>query len=148
HLKEWTGEALFLIAYYHQTLLDLYGPIPIIRHEVPLDAGEDEIYPTRRPYDECVDFICGMYDSANLYLPAKQGVSELGRASKTVSLGLKARQLLYVASPLVNGNSDFYSDFVNPDGEQLISQYYDNEKWKRALDAAAEAINFAEGHGY
>lgn len=39
--------------------------------------------------------------------------------------------LLYAASPLFNGNSEYYSDFKNKDGEQLISLQYDKEKWKK-----------------
>ena len=56
--------------------------------------------------------------------------------------------MLYAASPLVNGNSEFYSDFKNPDGTFLINQTYDREKWKRAMDAAKEAIDLCEENGY
>ena len=56
--------------------------------------------------------------------------------------------LLYAASPLFNGNSEYYSDFKNKDGEQLISLQYDKEKWKKALDAAEDAINEAHAAGH
>lgn len=44
----------------------------------------------------------------------------------------------------MNGNSEFYADFVNKDGTHLINQTYDAEKWKRAMDAAKEAIDCVE----
>ena len=70
------------------------------------------------------------------------------RATSSAALAFKARLLLYAASPLVNGNSEFYSDFKNPDGTFLINQTYDREKWKRAMDAAKEAIDLCEENGY
>lgn len=48
---------------------------------------------------------------------------------------LKARTLLYAASPLYNGNT-MYKDVKNLDGTQLFPQTYDKELWKRAADAA------------
>ena len=36
----------------------------------------------------------------------------------------------------------------NNDGTLLMSQTYSKEKYKVAADAALEAINFAEDHGY
>ena len=61
---------------------------------------------------------------------------------------MKARAWLYAASPQVNGNSEWYGDFVNPDGTHLISQTYDKELWKKAMDAAEEAILQGEADGF
>ena len=55
--------------------------------------------------------------------------------------------LLYAASPLFNGNPD-YTDFKNPDGEQLMSTTYSEEKYKRAADATWDAIQAASGAGH
>lgn len=55
--------------------------------------------------------------------------------------------LLYAASPLFNGNPD-YANFKNPDGEQLLSTTYSEEKYKRAADAAWEAIELADAAHY
>ena len=59
------------------------------------------------------------------------------------ALSYKARLLLYAASPLVNGNSD-YVGFDNHDGTPLMNTTYDPEKWEKAMEAAAEAISVAE----
>lgn len=71
---------------------------------------------TREPYDSCVNFIAGCYDKAAQLLPAVRTSSEKNRGTSAAALSFKARLLLYAASPLVNGNSEFYSNFKNPDG--------------------------------
>ena len=42
----------------------------------------------------------------------------------------------------------WYSDFTNPDGTHLISQTYDKELWKKAMDAAEDAIAQGEADGF
>lgn len=102
----------------------------------------------RSPYDECVDFIAEKYDEAAKLLPATQSSGNRNRATAATALGYKARLLLYAASPLVNGDTEFYSDFKNPDGTPLINLTYDREKWKKAMDAAEAAIIYCEANGY
>ncbi len=145
---QWKAEAKFLIAYYHFILLRQYGPIVIMEKSVPLDAPDEEFFPVRRPYDECVDFIAKLLDEAAIDLPSQiVDQTEYGKPSAMVAKAIKARLLLYAASPLFNGNSEFYSDFKNKDGESLMNTTYDVEKWKRAVDAIKEAIDMAEGNG-
>lgn len=146
----WKAEARFLIAYFHYSLLRLYGPICIVEGIVPNDAPMEVYYPKRRPYDECVAWIADKFDQAAAELKATREFSalDLGRANYVAAKALKSRLLLYAASPLFNGNSEFYADFRNKSGEHLISQTYDKEKWKRALDAAEEAIAAAKAEGH
>ena len=59
----------------------------------------------------------------------------------------ESKVLLYSASPLFNGNSEFYAGFTNNDGENLFNLSYEPEKWQLAADAAAEAILAATGQG-
>lgn len=148
-LKYWTGEAYYLIAYYHQTLLEYYGPVVLVKSEVSFNAGADETYPARSTYDECVDFIAENYKKAiDLLPPQRKDPSEYGRATAAAAYGQLARLYLYAASPLVNGNTEFYANFKNKDGKNLINQVYDKEKWKKAMDTAKEAIAFCEQYGY
>lgn len=60
----WKAEAKFLIAYFHYSLLRLYGPICLVNGIIPNDAPEEVYYPTRRPYDECVSWIARKFDEA------------------------------------------------------------------------------------
>ena len=142
--NDWKGEAYFLIGYYHQIMLEYYGPIPLVKEELPLNAAPST---PRTPYDECVNFIAEQYDKATALLPARQ-TTRSGRASAATALAYKARLLLYAASPLVNGNSEYYANFKNPDGTPLMNLTYDKEKWKRAMDAAKAAIDYCEANGY
>ena len=57
---------------------------------------------------------------------------DYGRATGVAAMAIRARLLLYAASPQFNGGEQFkslYADFKNPDGTQLISTTYDPNKW-------------------
>lgn len=144
NLRYWSGEAHFLIAHLHQILLEYYGPIVLAREEIDLNAPASSVNVPRSTYDECVNFLEEEFRKAADMLPDYWGPIAYGRAIKATALAYRARLLLYAASPLVNGNSEFYADFVNKDGTHLINQTYDAEKWKRAMDAAKEAIDCVE----
>ncbi len=139
----YAGEAWYLIGYYHQLLLEYYGPIILVKRYIPNDAPDSEIFAPRSPYDECVKYIAKCYDKAAELLPETVIDTELGLPTRMSALSYKARLLLYAASPLVNGNSD-YVGFDNHDGTPLMNTTYDPEKWKKAMEAAAEAISVAE----
>ena len=102
----------------------------------------------RSTYDECVDWVSEQFSIVSEKLPTERTGSSYGLATSVAAKALRARLLLYAASPLFNGNSEYYSDFTNNDGTLLMSQTYSKEKYKAAADAALEAINFAESHGY
>ncbi len=139
----YAGEAWYSIGYYHQLLLEYYGPIILVKRYIPNDAPDSEIFVPRSPYDECVKYIAECYDKAAELLPETVIDTELGLPTRMSALSYKARLLLYAASPLVNGNSD-YVGFDNHDGTPLMNTTYDPEKWKKAMEAAAEAISVAE----
>jgi hypothetical protein len=65
----WIGEVEFLKAYYHYYLFRMYGPIPVIDVNVPLDADVQASYVYRRPVDECVNYINSLLDSSIAKLP-------------------------------------------------------------------------------
>lgn len=147
--EEWKGEAWYLIGYFHWAMLEYYGPIVIVDKEIPLAASEDELYVSRNTFDECVNFIVSCFDKAIASLPARQkNEMWFGRASGSAAHGFKVRTLLFAASPLFNGNKQFYSNFKNPDGTHLVNQTYDKSKWERAMIAAQEAIAYAEANEF
>lgn len=146
--RKWKAEARFLIGYYHYLLLRYYGPIVIVDRLIPFDAPEEELFAYRSTYDECVDFLVKWLDDVAEDLPLTLNSGDYGKPTKLVAKSLKARVLLYAASPLFNGNSDFYSNFKDDRGINLISQEYDKEKWKKAMDAAQEAITLAVSQNY
>ena len=146
-INDYTTQADFLIAYYHSVLMMHYGPVILVKELPDVNTAIEDMLP-RSPYDECVEWVTGLFDKVAETLPASREDSYYGLATSVAAKALKARVLLYAASPLFNGNSEYYSDFANPDGTLLMSQTYDKEKYKKAADAALEAINFAEAYGY
>ena len=138
------NEARFLRAHFYAMMLPVYGPVFLIGDD-PVDftqSGLDQR--ERNTWDECVNYVANELWEAAKGLPDSWPDIYYGRATKGAALAARARLLLYAASPLVNGNSEFYADFVNKDGTHLINQTYDAEKWKRAMDAAKEAIDCVE----
>ena len=141
------GEATFLIAYFHFVLLREYGPTVIMTGQENVGATDNLSHPARKPYDSCVQFISGLLDQAAGVLPATVSSTELGRATSVICKSIKARMLLYAASPLFNGNTEFYSNFKNKDGKPLMNLTYDANKWKLAADACLDAIQAATAAG-
>lgn len=148
NVRIYKGEAKFLIAYYHFLLLKNYGPIPIIDHQLSHDMDKKD-FPERDDFDTCVNWIADLFDEAAGMLPVEQTSTAYGRATSVAAKAMKSRLLLYAASPLFNGNSEYYADFKSKlDGRNLISQTYDEKKWQRAATAAREAIDAATAAGY
>ncbi|ANH80608.1 hypothetical protein A8C56_06085 [Niabella ginsenosidivorans] len=146
-IDQYKAEARFLRAYYYFLLMRQFGPVVIIgENELPVDATAADLQLPRLPFDECVDYVVKELDMAASVLPLVPEVngtpsaSEAGRATKGMALAVKARLLLYAASPLYNGNKE-YANFKNPDGTPLINQTYDESKWKKASDAAKAVID-------
>lgn len=150
--KLYKAEAKFLVGYYHFLLARMYGPI-IIQEGVANVEMEAATYPARNTYDESITFIVKKLDEAAADLPAKPiSPNEYGRATSIAAKSLKARALLYAASPLFNGGGgtqpSLFTNFKSKDGKDLIPTVYDREKWKKAAVAAKEAIDLAEANGH
>jgi len=142
----WKGEAYFLRAFYYFLLVRTFGPIPIATRSS--SVADDFTKLRRQPLEDCINYVIGQCDTAQLLLPIKLGDrSDYGRASKAAALALKARVLLYGASPLWNGNSD-YTGFRDNKGVALFPATYDKEKWKKAYLAAKDCINQTEAGGF
>ena len=146
--ERWIAEAQFLKAYYHYYLLRMYGPIPIIDKNIPIEASTEEINVFREPFDDCVTYISNLLDTSAEKLPEsiQDVTNELGRITKPIALGIKAKLLTMAASPLFNGNPD-YAGFIDSKGRQMISTTSEPEKWNKAADAALAAIQSAEAIG-
>ena len=143
------AETQFLLAYYGFYLLKSYGPfiIPegVFDYNMPSDA-----YPKRAKFDDCVQWILDRLDEAYPNLLNQQPVSAQGRATKVIADALRSRVLLYAASPLFNGNKAFFQNtLLDPETrEPLMPLEYDENKWKKALDASETAIKNALGAGF
>lgn len=146
-LTDYKAQATFLIGYFHFLLTRCYGPVIIIDEEPSIITPASD-YKGRTDYDTCVDFVCRKLDEAAKDLPAKRPVLYYGLATSVTAKAIKAKMLLMAASPLFNGNSEFYADFKNLDGSPLMPLQYDPQKWEKAKEAYKEAIDLAEANGY
>ena len=149
--ERWKGEAYFLRAFFHFFQVRLHGPIPIMDRAATLEDDFTAI--KRRPYTEVVDFIVADCDRAASLLPPSyingptEDRTQLGRPTKSAALALKARMLLYAASPLWNGGNPEFVNFTDQDGVKLFADH-DAQRWQVAADAAKAAIDEAEGVGH
>ena len=113
------GQAYFLRAFFYHQLYSLYGRVPLIYHVQDINSEWKE---TRAPMDEVADSICKDCDRAAAILPTTYSSSDdFGRATKGAALAVKARTLLYKASPL----------FGTPS----------KERWQAASDANKAVID-------
>ena len=144
----WIGEVTFLKAYYHYTLIKMYGPIHIIRENLPIDAPEEQVRLVRDPLDECFNYVVELLDKAIPLLPVEifNPQDELGRVTVPIAKTLKAEVMVFRASPLFNGNVE-QAALKNGDGKQLFPQNYRPELWEEAAVACKEAITACEDVG-
>lgn len=148
-IEKWKAEVKTLKAYYYFFLLRMYGPIPVMRENIPIYASGDEVRVSRQPVDVVFNYIVELLDEAYELLPmvVDDPISELGRMTAPINRGIKATALVYAASPLFNGNTD-YANFKDREGQLLFDQTYRAEKWEKAVQACKEAIDLAHSLGY
>ena len=142
------AEMRFMIAYYYYLLSNTYGPVPFKPNYIaPTDFNLADLMEGQRPYYEVVDWVDKELKEVAEILPAKYTEArKYGRATSIMCLAVRARMLLFAASPLVNGNPD-YANHKNKDGENLFSTTADKTKWAYAAQACKELIDAAHSAG-
>ncbi len=121
-------ELRFLRAFFYFELFKTYGDVPLVT--TTLTNGQANNI-KRTPADQIVKFIVDECDAVAPYLPVTYNTevgSEIGRATRVAAAALKARTLLYAASPL-----------HNPTG--------DKTKWAKAAEACKYILDNAETWG-
>ncbi|MBO5074332.1 MAG: RagB/SusD family nutrient uptake outer membrane protein [Bacteroidales bacterium] len=118
-LAWYKAEAHVAKAYYYAELIKMYGGVPII--ESAVDNGE---MVKRASYEEVVEYIVKEIDDhkSALALNWNDYLDREGRFTLGAALAIKARVLLYAASPLHNESND-------------------PAKWERAAAAANELLS-------
>jgi len=149
------GEAKVLRAMIYFELLRRFGGMPLMTTTPKVVVKEvgglkkafivPEGY--RQSLKSTVDFIVSSCDDAAQYLPNSFSSAEQGRVTKGFALGLKARTLLYAASPLFNSATPPVS-YGDQKDSLICYGSYDQNRWKLAADAAKTAIDWAEANGY
>jgi hypothetical protein len=121
-------EVRFLRAYFYFELFKTYGDVPLVTTTLNNAQANSA---KRTSADEIVKFIVDECDAIAPYLPVSYMTeinSEIGRATRVACAALKARTLLYAASPLHNPNGD-------------------KAKWAKAAEACKYILDNAEQWG-
>lgn len=135
------GQMRFIRAYAYWSLIRHFGPVPLIpEHGLDVSLSYEELSLPRASLDEIVAFIDQDLVVAARSLPMVRTVNNMGRPTRGAALALRARILLWVASPLMNGNRDLFNVKDNH-GRQLVPQEYDESKWAKAAAAAKEVMD-------
>jgi starch-binding outer membrane protein, SusD/RagB family len=99
--KFWRAEVRFIRALHYFELLKRYGGVPLIGNKVFTE--KEAINVPRNSFDECVDYIVsecnGIKDSLKV---EPLSSADWGRIPRGAAMALKAKALLYAASPLNN----------------------------------------------
>lgn len=124
--SELKGQGFFLRAYFYHQLYSLFGRVPLITQTYGLET--EKFTETRASIEDVTDYIVNQCDSAAKYLPVVYSASgNFGRATKGAALAVKARTLLFAASPLYGTPS--------------------TTKWKKASDANKAVIDLKKDNG-
>jgi len=147
--RQWVAEIKVLKAYYHFYLMRLYGPIPIIKKNLPISTSIEGVARFREPVDSVAAYIVNLIDEAlpDLLPKIEDPITNQGRITQSIALSIKAETLITIASPLFNGNKD-YEGFVDSRGRQLISTTYEPAKWDSAASALKAAIDMCHVAGH
>ena len=139
--RQWKAEAKALKAYIYFDLIRHYGPIVLVPRNLSVDLDMSVLRQQRVHVDTCFNAVVRLCSEAaeDLLLGNQKTFERKPFFSKEAALALKAKALLYAASPLFNGN-EFYRDFKDKNGEALFSTVYDHEKWRLAAEALDEAV--------
>lgn len=146
---DWKAQVKFLKAYYHFMLLQQYGPVVIMDKAVTPDDDPASLYASRSKIDDCFNYIIKTMDEAIPDLILRRTGSDLGQIDRLGATAIKARVLLFRASPFYSGNDD-YSDFYDHDRKPFFPQddaAVTRTKWEDAVKAINEAITLCEGNG-
>lgn len=143
------AEAIFLRALMHFDLMQRLGGISVVDRVLKVSTAEDveAIRIPRSTYAGTVDFIVKECEEAAKYLPdVYEDNKYLGRIVKGAALALKARVLLYAASPLFNPpDGQPYVAVSHPQVRELIGYpSYDKDRWRLAAEASKAVLDWAE----
>lgn len=140
------AEAKMIMAIHYTEMFRYIGGVPWINHAYKPD---EELTVPRLTAEASVDSIATLIDEAKEGLPTElNNVSQWkGRMTKAGAAGLKARLLLFAASPLYN-SSQPYMNGEAASKEIVWMGEYKPELWERARDAAKETIDIIESSAY
>jgi len=141
--EQMKSECKTLIALRYFTLIRTFGGVPLVKHT--LDPNDD-MNIERSSIEDCVNYIVQLCDES-MNLPDQYESSKRGRVTKGVALAVKARTLLFAASPLWNAATPIIG-YENTTKDKLLCYgNYDMSRWEKAIEANKAVIDWAENAG-
>jgi hypothetical protein len=131
----WKSEARFLRAFFYFELVKRFGGVPLLGDKVY--NINDNIALPRNNFSDCIKYIVGECDAIKDSLITVQDYNPTAdnyRVTLGADLALKARVLMYAASPLFNdpaGNGNPLTGYPS----------YDATRWSTALAAVKDVMN-------
>ncbi|EHQ28128.1 RagB/SusD family nutrient uptake outer membrane protein [Mucilaginibacter paludis] len=123
------GEAHILRAWYYFELAKRYGGVPLVTKTLSIS---DNTNIPKSSYDDIINFITSevdnFKDSVQVNWKTSSFTNNDGRLSKGAALALKARALLFAASPLHNSTNNV-------------------TRWQNAASALHDLVVFGQGAG-
>lgn len=140
---QYLGETLFLRALNNFEMFKRYGGMPIV------DKRLTEADDWNKPRASVADFVNYIVNDCNESARLLKGVvynaNQRGRVTDAAALALKAKTLLYAASPLFNTDEPY----LPTDHPELVCYgNRDPQRWKQAADAALAALGAARTSGF
>lgn len=130
------AEARFLRAHFYFELVKRYGGVPLIGDNVY--ALGDDVQLPRNTFAQCIDYIVRELDEIKddlRSLPMADATEFAHAPTKEACLAMKARVLLYAASPLFNEKP------LEAGNELIGYPSYDSGRWNLAAQAAKDLID-------
>jgi starch-binding outer membrane protein, SusD/RagB family len=129
NIKFMQGEAMFLKAFFYFDLVKRYGGVPIMRQPLNYDDAASWKNVSRNSVDECMKYIVALCDSAAAIIPsnlAPYSWYSQGRVTSGAIKTLKAKALLYAASPLFKdaGTTATWADAASALHDVIASNVY------------------------
>lgn len=143
---DWKAQAKFLKAYYNFLLIQQYGPTVIVDQQVSPEAMAEDLFMYRSKVEDCFDYVIALMNEAIPDLKERANANDYGVIDRIGATAIKARIMLFRASPFYNGNEEYFGDFLDYDGNPFFPVIYDKEKWKDAIDAINEALELSEAN--
>lgn len=148
----YTAECKVILACKYLDGIRHFGGLPVVDHAF---KGDDQMEEGRATLEKTVSFAVGLLNEAidepNLpwNLPDTDLATWAGRMTKASAVGLKAKLLGYVASPIFNSDTPYCTEQPQEavDARQVWYGNYDMQRWQDVADACKQFFDMNAQNG-
>lgn len=149
------AQAKCIIAARYFDLFSVYGGLPLVDHS--FSGAEGSYNLPRATVDSTVIFMTDLLDEAIPYLrwayngstTETDAANNTGRWTAAGAMALKAKILVFSASPIYNADQGYYGGTTEAEKRHLVWHgNYDASRWQKALQACQEFFNRLNSEGW